>query len=187
MSGVRRDQLKPADHIYTSCGLYYHHGIHVGKATVTNPNSRGEERKINDAVIHFLGIDKKSGPRRPCKTCFHLPQTVGVVITCLDCFTEGGSIYVYEYNASHLSYYYIRSSGSCSTSASRPPDVVIQTAYALLEKKIDFGEYSLLFNNCEDFATYCKTGKAISNQAAGMFYGFGFVYNVIKDTFYSRD
>ncbi|XVF31072.1 hypothetical protein REPUB_Repub16aG0113900 [Reevesia pubescens] len=180
MAPVPRDSLLRADHIYSACngGLYYHHGIYVGKAKVTNPNN-GEQKLINDAVIHFLGFDKKSSSKPQCKRCFHMSRIHGIVITCLDCFLDANAIYVYEYNVSYLTFTF-SSSGSCSTSPSYSPDQVIQTAFHLLENK-SFGEYSFVFNNCEHFATYCKTGQKMCNQ---VLYGTGLpgtiAYNVAR-------
>ena len=31
----------------------------------------------------------------------------------------------------------------------------------------EWGEYNLVFNNCEHFATYCATGKKSSGQVQG--------------------
>ncbi|KAH1033054.1 hypothetical protein J1N35_045228 [Gossypium stocksii] len=157
---------KPGDHIYTKCygGLYDHHGIYVGKAKVKNPRT-GKTEQIENAVIHILGLDKngKAKTYRPqCPKCFHESHELGVVLTCLDCFHEGNTIYRYEYEVSILSFTF-KSSGSCSTFTSYEPDVVIKRAYSFLHKK-NFGEYSLLFNNCEHFATKCKTGTALCNQ-----------------------
>ncbi|XP_022719132.1 uncharacterized protein LOC111277165 [Durio zibethinus] len=165
MKPVRRDSLQRADHIFTPCsgGIYYHHGIYVGKATVTNPKNNGEEQEIYDAVIHFLGFYKKSSCKPQCKRCFYTSQNMGVIITCLDCFLDGSLVYVYEYGVSYLTFNF-KSNGSCSYWDSYPPDKVIRTAYCFLDKQ-SFGDYHLVFNNCESFATYCKTGNAMSNQA----------------------
>ncbi|KAK8318840.1 hypothetical protein V6Z12_A13G200600 [Gossypium hirsutum] len=86
--------LKPGDHIYSKCfgGLYDHHGIYVGKAKVKNPRT-GKEEQIENAVIHFLGLDKngKAKTYRPqCPKCFHESHELGVVLTCLDCFYDVG-------------------------------------------------------------------------------------------------
>ncbi|XP_022744367.1 uncharacterized protein LOC111295230 [Durio zibethinus] len=98
---VRRDSLRPGDHIYSDRCLrvYFHHGIYVGKATVTN--SRNEEKEIDDAVIHFMGVGK-SNNKTPCERCGHRSRRIGVVITCLECFLEGQSLYVYEYDVPYL-------------------------------------------------------------------------------------
>ncbi|XP_040941464.1 protein LEAD-SENSITIVE 1 isoform X1 [Gossypium hirsutum] len=156
-------------------------GIYVGKAKVKNPRT-GKEEQIENAVIHFLGLDKngKAKTYRPqCPKCFHESHELGVVLTCLDCFYDGNTIYRYEYEVSLLSFTF-KSSGSCSTFTSSEPDVVIKRAYSFLHKN-NFGEYSFFFNNCEHFATKCKTGTALCNQ---ILFGTGvpgaIAYNVAR-------
>ncbi|XP_022720038.1 uncharacterized protein LOC111277873 isoform X2 [Durio zibethinus] len=72
MKTVRRDALRPGDHIYSdrTLRLYFHHGIYVG----------------DDMVIHLMG-PSKIYDRPPCKKCGFKPQT-GIFKTCLDCFLE---------------------------------------------------------------------------------------------------
>ncbi|XVE89917.1 hypothetical protein DITRI_Ditri20bG0034400 [Diplodiscus trichospermus] len=164
------DSLRPGDHIYSDRCLkvYYHHGIYVGKATATN--SRNEQVQINDAVIHFMGVNK-SNSQTPCERCGHSSRRIGVVITCLDCFLKGKSLYVYEYDVPYLKLRFKRS-GTCSVHPSRPVDEVLDTAFGCLRDE-NFGEkYKFFFNNCEDFATRCKIGESMSNQLAGLLFGF---------------
>lgn len=49
------------------------------------------------------------------------------------------------------------------------PAEVLDTARKVLNKKIPWGEYNLAFNNCENFATFCKTGNRLSLQALKVF------------------
>jgi len=42
----------------------------------------------------------------------------------------------------------------------KPINWTVDTAYSFIGKK----DYNLIFNNCEHFATYCKTGKNESKQ-----------------------
>ena len=51
------------------------------------------------------------------------------------------------------------------------PDVVIERA----ESRLGEQQYSLLTNNCEHFATWCKTGKNISQQLDAYGVGLGTV------------
>ncbi|OMO96262.1 hypothetical protein COLO4_15390 [Corchorus olitorius] len=80
--------LNPGDHIYSyrQIHTFSHHGIYVGKGTVTKLNN--EEVEINDAVIHFMGFGKCSN-QIPCEKCGHSSRRIGVAITCLDCFLQG--------------------------------------------------------------------------------------------------
>ncbi|XVE89932.1 hypothetical protein DITRI_Ditri20bG0035900 [Diplodiscus trichospermus] len=181
----RHDSLRPGDHIYSDrlMKVYYHHGIYVGKATVTD--ARNEQLEINDAVIHFEGVNKSTS-QTPCRTCGHNSRRIGVVISCLDCFLKGNSLYVYEYDVHYLKLRFKRS-GTCSTHPSRPVDEVLRTAFGYLRDQ-NFGKkYNFFFNNCEDFATRCKIGEATSNQFAGVFFGFSLpgivAYNVAKGVY----
>ncbi|XVF31069.1 hypothetical protein REPUB_Repub16aG0113600 [Reevesia pubescens] len=163
MKTVRRDALKPGDHIYSdrNLRLYFHHGIYVG----------------DEMVIHLMGPSKIYN-RSPCKKCGFKPQ-VGIFKTCLDCFLEGHSLYLCEYDVSYLKFLF-EHLGSCSTGNCKPADQVVETAYRRLEDK-SFGRYNFFFNNCEDFAVYCKTGEAMSKQAQGLFGVVG--YSAIKKRF----
>lgn len=58
------------------------------------------------------------------------------------------------------------------------PDTVIRRAESRLNEK----KYNLVFNNCEHFATSCKTGKHYSEQVdhvSGKFAGSGVVVAVV--------
>ncbi|KAH3736736.1 hypothetical protein DPMN_043309 [Dreissena polymorpha] len=45
-----------------------------------------------------------------------------------------------------------------------PPETVAKNAEDLVANPTKWGNYDLLTNNCEHFASKCKTGKAESNQ-----------------------
>ncbi|TYJ24083.1 hypothetical protein E1A91_A08G236800v1 [Gossypium mustelinum] len=163
MKTVRIDALRPRDHIFSdrNSRLYFHHGRPVIKPGIY----------VGDQmVIHLMGPSKTYN-LKPCQRCGFKPQA-GIFKTCLDCFLNGHSLYRYEYDVSYLKLVFKRS-GSCSTWDCRPANQVVETAYRLLEDK-SFGSYNFFLNNCEDFAVYCKTGMAMSNQTAGLF-GFNLV------------
>jgi hypothetical protein len=44
----------------------------------------------------------------------------------------------------------------------------VEETLLLAEEQLDKGGYSLLYNNCEHFATYCKTRKKKSRQVRSM-------------------
>lgn len=64
--------------------------------------------------------------------------------TSYDTFSQGNLVYVREYPQ-----------GFCFI-----PDVVVKRAFSRLGEN----KYNLLFNNCEHFATWCKTGVSESKQ-----------------------
>lgn len=64
--------------------------------------------------------------------------------TSFDTFSKGNTVYVREYPQ-----------GFCFI-----PEVVVKRAFSRLGEN----KYNLLFNNCEHFATWCKTGVSESQQ-----------------------
>lgn len=44
------------------------------------------------------------------------------------------------------------------------PFKVVENAKRLLDNQTEWNDFNLIHNNCEHFATYCKTGKATSKQ-----------------------
>lgn len=101
----------------------------------------------DDTVIHFLPPAKQSNSSVPCKRCGHTPSLhYGIVRTCVDCFLDRHSLYIND-------------CGGC-----KPPSEVVKTAMEFCDGIRSFGEYDLLNNNCEHFATFCKTGEKSSQQ-----------------------
>lgn len=45
-----------------------------------------------------------------------------------------------------------------------PPMEVVERANSLLDGRMSWDNFNLITNNCEHFATYCKTGEAKSKQ-----------------------
>ncbi|XWS57712.1 hypothetical protein CRYUN_Cryun09bG0197200 [Craigia yunnanensis] len=129
-----------------------------------------------DRVIHFIPTEingfSKPEQKQPCENCKYQHNVHrGVVKTCLNCFLSdsvfsSNSLCLYEYEESSF-VKMLKISGTCSTSKClRPPEEVVQVANNLYEKK-DFDSYGLIGNNCEHFATYCKTGTRCSAQVDG--------------------
>ena len=94
--------------------------------------------QINGLYKHY-GIDCGDGTvihyRKPSET---------IERTSLETFANGGSIYAAEYSDG---FGYI-------------PDVVVERAKSRLGER----DYNLLFNNCEHFTNWCKTGISDSKQ-----------------------
>jgi len=93
----------------------------------------------SQGVYEHHGIDCGNG------TVIHYRKPSEVIErTSLNIFARGSKIYVREY-----------SEGFCFI-----PDLVIERA----ESRLGENKYNLLFNNCEHFATWCKTGISNSQQ-----------------------
>ncbi|KAJ0014129.1 hypothetical protein Pint_20458 [Pistacia integerrima] len=83
-----------------------------------------------------------------CSKCgYNRDRDSGIVKTCLDCFLNGEKLYIFEYGM------------PCKS-----PDEVIKTTMEFLQGKQDFGKYNFVSHNCEDFASYCKTGLHLCSQ-----------------------
>nr|XP_027115494.1 uncharacterized protein LOC113733341 [Coffea arabica] len=135
------------------CGLlsiYHNAGIFVGGSKVVHFTRVETSDHSDDEMIAL----PSSCPTFP--DCgFRQPKS-GVVLTCLDCFLQNGSLYSFEYGVTPSVFFAKVRGGTCTTAASDPPETVIHRAMYLLQN--GFGNYDVFQNNCEDFALYCKTG-----------------------------
>ncbi|AUC62179.1 Phage shock protein A [Cyanobacterium sp. HL-69] len=92
-----------------------------------------------DGVYQHHGIDIGNG------NIIHYRKPSEVVEkTSFDTFSKGNRVYIRQYPRGF----------------SFIPDIVIERAFSRLGEK----KYNLLFNNCEHFATWCKTGINESQQ-----------------------
>ncbi len=135
-AAVDPSDLKPADHIYVyrALGVYSHHGIYTG--------NHGRE------VIHFTGDSFADAY---------------VQASTVDEFCDDGTLHLVAYDVHPITKYVSRR-GTSHWVKSHPADEVISTAKYYLRHPDEWGDYNLLFNNCESFAVYCKIGIRISDQ-----------------------
>lgn len=100
---------------------------------------KGDHIYINCGAYTHHGIDCGDG------TAIHyIGETLQGVIsrTSIDSFTSGKEVFAHKYDIYDSS------------------DIVIKRA----ESRLNEDKYNLLFNNCEHFAAWCKTGKHDSEQ-----------------------
>ena len=100
---------------------------------------KGDHIYINCGAYTHHGIDCGDG------TAIHyIGETLQGIIsrTSIDSFTSGKEVFVSKYDIYDSS------------------DIVIKRA----ESRLNEDKYNLLFNNCEHFAAWCKTGKHDSEQ-----------------------
>ncbi|KAF3433970.1 hypothetical protein FNV43_RR25073 [Rhamnella rubrinervis] len=144
---IRKEQLKPGDHIYTwrNGYSYSHHGIYVGAGDVIHLTRA-------PGFLHLLSSSDQSSPsgKDEVKGC------------SIEEFLSGGDIYRFEYGVKRA-HFLIKRAGTCSRDSSDPPNDVLSRAYGYREKR--FCDYNLFYNNCEDFAIYCKTGIKTTNRS----------------------
>ncbi|KAI8546149.1 hypothetical protein RHMOL_Rhmol07G0094900 [Rhododendron molle] len=163
---VKEEDLVAGDHVYSwrDFFFYAHHGIYVGDGVVINftapPGKLTASIDDHFASGSIPGVSSLSSTRGgktcPNPRCGKKPG-VGVVVSCLNCFQDKGSLYCYKYGVSKIAFQCHIRGGTCTTAKSDPASVVIHRANYLFEKG-GFGNYNLIKNNCEDFALYCKTG-----------------------------
>ncbi|KAJ4774790.1 NC domain-containing protein [Rhynchospora pubera] len=149
---VERSEIKAGDHIYTwrAVFTYSHHGIYVGGSKVVHFTRKKDSEPSN------LNPDPLPSSCPTFPDCgFQRPDS-GVILTCLDCFLNKGSLYQFEYGV-HPSVFLAKlRGGTCTIAQADPHETVVHRAMYLLQN--GFGNYDVFENNCEDFAIYCKTG-----------------------------
>ncbi|KAL3728244.1 hypothetical protein ACJRO7_032917 [Eucalyptus globulus] len=166
---VRPEDLKLGDHVYRYgwYGLYSHHGIYIGNGYVIH-FTRTESKKT--LFPSLFKTSYKQEILSPCPECGYLESSDhGVVKTCLDCFRRDGrklrSLHRYEYGCPILRFKFARR-GTCTMLLdTKLPHQFVDKANKLHNDNA-FGDYNLINNNCEHFATYCRTDYRASEQAA---------------------
>uniref|UniRef100_A0A2P2J852 NC domain-containing family protein n=1 Tax=Rhizophora mucronata TaxID=61149 RepID=A0A2P2J852_RHIMU len=160
---IRREELKPGDHIYSwrHAYIYSHHGIYIGDGKVIH-FTRGAGQEIGTGTVldrFVLSSSPSHSSENPCPRCGDQSRLDGVISSCLDCFLSGGDLYLFEYGVSPALFVAKARGGTCTLASSDPPEDALHRASFLLEN--GFGGYHIFKNNCEDFAIYCKTGLLV--------------------------
>ena len=163
--------LKPGDHIYchsSALFFYSHHGIYIGEP--------GCE------VIHFSGIpDSKLGSQsssdlsldNETKLLLQELQTlpkdskrakeiakklkIGIKSTTLAEFQSGSKLCLVAYGCSGTKHFFAVVSSHYVNAM--PPSETVRLAKHFYDHPEKWNEYHLQYNNCETFATFCKTGR----------------------------
>ena len=96
----------------------------------------------------------------------HVPGYEGVRMTTLQRFTYDGSVEITRYNYK---------------SGSVPQLWTMKAAYSFVMHPEKWPEFDITKNNCEHFATRCKTGKKFSLQVEDLFkYAIRHPYKMIR-------
>lgn len=107
----------------------------------------------------FISSSSPSNPcEPPCPICGDRSKSDGVISSCLDCFLDGGELYLFQYGVSSVFLAQARG-GTCTDALSDSPEDVVHRAEYFLQN--GFGVYNILKKNCEDFAIDCKTGSTV--------------------------
>ncbi|KAG5539425.1 hypothetical protein RHGRI_019833 [Rhododendron griersonianum] len=138
-------------------------GIYIGERRVVHfvpTNTIGSSSSIGSIVwcssrLTSTSISDPSICPEFLDCGFRQPES-GVVLSCLDCFLAGDSLYRFEYGVPiHHVLFKLRGC-TCTTAKADPPELVNNRALHLLRH--GFLDYDTLSNNCEHFSMYCKTG-----------------------------
>ncbi|VVB14732.1 unnamed protein product [Arabis nemorensis] len=156
---ISRDKLRPGDHIYSwrAAYIYAHHGIYIGDGKVIHFTRRHGTGTFLDKI--FLS----SNPPKQCLSCGDQSNLSGVLCSCLDCFLDGGDLYLFDYGVKKVVLMAKIRSGTCTTAPTDASEQVIARANYLLLHNC-FGNYHTFENNCEDFAIYCKTSLLVGEN-----------------------
>ncbi|WP_013322196.1 lecithin retinol acyltransferase family protein [Gloeothece verrucosa] len=107
--------------------------------------ARGDQIYVYRELLNLQGLYEHHGIDCGDDTVIHYRKPSETIErTSLDIFTRGNPTYIRQY-----------AQGFCFI-----PDIVVQRAQSRLGEQ----KYNLLFNNCEHFATWCKTGINDSKQ-----------------------
>ncbi|KAG2640647.1 protein LEAD-SENSITIVE 1-like [Panicum virgatum] len=187
-SCIERWQLKRGDHIYcwrTRAGYSYsHHGIYESdqkviqycSASTFSSSSSSRQAGSNGSSALYptslfqipLALSAMTQAQRTCIACREAERDGGVVISCLDCFTEGDNICLFVYSVPRWfrNVWLIGSptQHTCLVEDEDPPETVLRRANNLLANHGDFSvdSYNFVTNNCQHFAIYSKTGRKLS-------------------------
>ncbi|KAF8018143.1 hypothetical protein BT93_H3133 [Corymbia citriodora subsp. variegata] len=166
---VRPEDLQLGDHVYRYglYGLYSHHGIYVGDGYVIHFTRTQSKKTIFPSLFKTSHEQEISSP---CLKCGYQESiNRGVVKTCLNCFQQDSqklrSLHRYEYGWPLLRFKFARR-GTCTTLLNTKLPLQVVDKANELHADNAFGDYSLVNNNCEHFATFCWTNNRVSEQAA---------------------
>lgn len=105
--------------------------------------ARGDQIYVMREFLKFQGVYEHHGIDCGDGTVIHYRKPSETIErTSLSTFTRGGKLYLKQYQVCYIA------------------DTTISRAQSRLGEQ----QYNILFNNCEHFATWCKTGTSISQQ-----------------------
>jgi len=135
----RLAELQAGDHISFYRGVYYHHAIVIrasrNKIIIVSFTSPGERMLGNGLMYQTV----QNPPLSKKGTCIAMEEYDAVGF-------QRETVYVYDYD-------------DCFDD-----EEVVQRALSVQKGVIEWSEYNLVSNNCEHFATWCKTGRKESKQ-----------------------
>lgn len=175
---VDKKDLKPGDHIY--CHrlhvAYRHHGIYIGEPGCEVIHFAGDgdgsfAKRIsqqNDAKMNQVTESANECDKSPEESSnLHNRQTY-IRSTTMDNFLIGDRLRLVSYGSSTWKKTFSFLVDASHTMKAMPPSETVKLAKHFLNHPEEWGNYHLRNNNCETFATFCKTGQM--NVAAQLNY-----------------
>ncbi|MEB3336325.1 MAG: lecithin retinol acyltransferase family protein [Leptolyngbyaceae bacterium] len=105
--------------------------------------ARGDHLYVTREFLNIHGVYEHHGIDYGDGTVIHYRKSDSTIArTSMAVFSDGKPVYVQHYTTAYI------------------PDSVLQRA----ESRLGERQYNLIFNNCEHFATWCKTGRSESRQ-----------------------
>ena len=177
---VEKRDLKPGDHIYCHRGpfVYNHHGIYIGERGCevihfsaddkgsldkkTSKRSPTTERQITRLISQRdewpEGSAKYKEFQRQIDQMYD-DQAVCIKSATLDNFLYGATLRLASYGSSAFKRVFTLFGSACHKVKAMPPSETIKLAKYFLQNNMEWENYSVISNNCETFATFCKTGR----------------------------
>ncbi|KAK8936278.1 hypothetical protein KSP39_PZI013229 [Platanthera zijinensis] len=128
-SRVERSAIMAGDHIYTWRALftYSHHGIYVGGQKVVHfTRKKKKTSSSTDSPSSSSSFKPELPPACPIfPDCGFQQPNSGVILSCLDCFLDEGSLHNFEYGVAPSVFLTKVRGGTCTTASSDPPGTVI--------------------------------------------------------------
>lgn len=122
--------------------------------------ARGDQIYVFREFLNIKGIYEHHGIDCGDGSVIHYRKSDETIArTAIATFTDGRKVYVKDYPTSFI------------------PDVVVRRA----ESRLGERGYNLIFNNCEHFATWCKTGVSDSQQVRDF---VPFIFNIDTEDLY---
>ena len=178
---VEKRDLKPGDHIYCHRGpfVYNHHGIYIGERGCEVIHFSADEKgrvgrkwgskrsKATERRVSFLISKRDKFPEGSILYKHYQRQldemyddrTVCIKSDALDDFLYGATLRLASYGSSAFKRVFTLFGSACHKVKAMPPSETIKLAKYFLQNHKDWDDYSVISNNCETFATFCKTGR----------------------------
>uniref|UniRef100_A0A1X7UAB0 LRAT domain-containing protein n=1 Tax=Amphimedon queenslandica TaxID=400682 RepID=A0A1X7UAB0_AMPQE len=163
--------LKPGDHIYCHKSpffFYSHHGIYIGEPDCEVIHFSGtSDSKLGSQSSSDSSLDDET--RQLLQELQTLPKDserakeiekklkICIKSTTLAEFLNGSTLRLVAYGCSGFKHSV--SLVSSHSVKAMPPSETVKLAKHFHDHSEEWNEYHLSYNNCETFATFCKTGR----------------------------